>query len=70
LQADYAAIVDGMKKAGIGAEFFAWLKTESLLLSTEDRKPFESQRNQDRDCQQHDSHPIQETPKYQKKDVD
>jgi hypothetical protein len=30
LQADYAAVVEGMKKAGIGDEFSTWLKIESL----------------------------------------
>jgi methylmalonyl-CoA/ethylmalonyl-CoA epimerase len=30
LQADYAAIVEGMKKAGIGDEFFTWLNMESF----------------------------------------
>jgi hypothetical protein len=30
LQADYAAVVEGMKKAGIGDEFFTWLKIESF----------------------------------------
>jgi hypothetical protein len=42
LQADYAAIVDGMKKAGIGAEFFKWLKN---FASSAHLSPLSVQRN-------------------------